>query len=130
MRPPVTEIGNAAGRLTNDTELMDLTVADRDDVRRVLIAGDTHGNSEWVAHLTGVAAGAGCPVIIQVGDRRFRVCAHNSLGRSGARRVVRDSDPLEATDGVVRQRIDVAGRGPSPARGSRRANRSMVGVLT
>ena len=47
---------------------MDRTAADREDVRRVLIAGDTHGNSKWVAHLTDVAADSGCPVIIQVGD--------------------------------------------------------------
>ena len=44
------------------------SAAQRDDVRRVLIAGDTHGNSKWVAHLADIAARAGCAVIIQVGD--------------------------------------------------------------
>ena len=38
------------------------------DVRRVLIAGDTHGNTKWVKHLTEVAARNDCPVIIQAGD--------------------------------------------------------------
>ena len=47
---------------------MDRTDADRDDVQRVLIAGDTHGNSKWVEYLIEVAADSGCPVIIQVGD--------------------------------------------------------------
>ena len=37
-------------------------------IRRVLIAGDTHGNTKWVRHLTEIAARDDCPVIIQVGD--------------------------------------------------------------
>ena len=40
----------------------------RDEVRRVLIAGDTHGNTKWVKHLTDVAAQSECPIIIQIGD--------------------------------------------------------------
>jgi hypothetical protein len=40
----------------------------RNDIQRVLIAGDTHGNTKWVTHLTEIAARSGCPVIIQVGD--------------------------------------------------------------
>ena len=35
---------------------------------RVLIAGDTHGNTKWVKHLIDAAARNDCPVIIQVGD--------------------------------------------------------------
>lgn len=40
----------------------------RAGVRRVLIAGDTHGNTKWVKHLTDAAAQRGGPIIIQVGD--------------------------------------------------------------
>ena len=40
----------------------------RDEIRRVLIAGDTHGNTAWVEALTTRAAEQGCPLIIQVGD--------------------------------------------------------------
>ena len=47
---------------------MDRAFNYRDDVRRVLIAGDTHGNTKWVKHLTEVAARSDCQVIIQVGD--------------------------------------------------------------
>ena len=47
---------------------MDRAFTYRDDVRRVLIAGDTHGNTKWVKNLTEVAARNDCPVIIQVGD--------------------------------------------------------------
>ena len=47
---------------------MDSATNYRDDVGRVLIAGDTHGNTKWVKHLTEVAARNDCPVIIQVGD--------------------------------------------------------------
>ena len=47
---------------------MDAGITSRDDVRRVLIAGDTHGNTAWVERLTRTAAEQGCPIIIQVGD--------------------------------------------------------------
>jgi hypothetical protein len=47
---------------------MDAALTSRDDVRRVLIAGDTHGNTAWVEALAKTAAESGCPVIIQVGD--------------------------------------------------------------
>jgi len=47
---------------------MDATISSRDDVRRVLIAGDTHGNTKWAEGLARSAAELGCPVIIQVGD--------------------------------------------------------------
>ena len=47
---------------------MDCAATHGDDIGRVLIAGDTHGNTKWVEHLTDVAARSNCPVIIQVGD--------------------------------------------------------------
>jgi predicted phosphodiesterase len=47
---------------------MDAEMTSRDDTRRVLIAGDTHGNIAWVETLTRKAAQQGCPIIIQVGD--------------------------------------------------------------
>ena len=47
---------------------MDSAADPRDHIRRVLIAGDTHGNTKWVTHLTEVAARSDCPVIVQVGD--------------------------------------------------------------
>lgn len=47
---------------------MERAADSRDDIRRVLIAGDTHGNTKWVKHLIDVAASSDCPVIIQVGD--------------------------------------------------------------
>lgn len=47
---------------------MDAPTTSRDDIRRVLIAGDTHGNTAWVETLTRTAAALGCPVIIQLGD--------------------------------------------------------------
>lgn len=47
---------------------MDAPTTSRDDIRRVLIAGDTHGNTAWVETLTRTAAAQGCPVIIQIGD--------------------------------------------------------------
>lgn len=40
----------------------------RDDVRCVLVAGDTHGNADWVEGLVRTAAEQGCPMVIQVGD--------------------------------------------------------------
>jgi predicted phosphodiesterase len=47
---------------------MDAGTTSRDDIRRVLIAGDTHGNTAWVEALTRKAAEHGCPIIMQVGD--------------------------------------------------------------
>ena len=47
---------------------MDAAITSRDDVRRVLVAGDTHGNTPWVEELARTAAEQGCPVIIQAGD--------------------------------------------------------------
>lgn len=47
---------------------MDAATTSQDDSRRVLIAGDTHGNTPWVETLTRRAAEQGCPIIIQVGD--------------------------------------------------------------
>ena len=47
---------------------MDAELTSRDDARRVLIAGDTHGNTSWVETLARKAAEQGCPIIIQVGD--------------------------------------------------------------
>ena len=47
---------------------MNRAAAHRGDVRRILVAGDTHGNTKWVRHLTDVATRNDCPVIIQVGD--------------------------------------------------------------
>jgi len=47
---------------------MDALTTSRDDIRRVLIAGDTHGNTAWVETLTRTAAAHGCSVIIQIGD--------------------------------------------------------------
>lgn len=40
----------------------------QDDVRRVLIAGDSHGNTGWVAQLAQTAVAHGCDLILQVGD--------------------------------------------------------------
>ena len=40
----------------------------RDGIRRVLMAGDTHGNIGWIKRLAKAAADNDCPVIIQVGD--------------------------------------------------------------
>lgn len=40
----------------------------RDDVRRVLVAGDTHGNTAWVEGLVRTAAEQHCPIVFQVGD--------------------------------------------------------------
>lgn len=38
------------------------------DPRRLLLAGDVHGNEWWVAVLAGVASRLGCDAILQVGD--------------------------------------------------------------
>jgi hypothetical protein len=37
-------------------------------VTRVLLAGDWHGNRDWAAACFEIAAGQGCPVILQLGD--------------------------------------------------------------
>lgn len=50
---------------------MNAAVTTRDDIRRVLIAGDAHGNTAWVETLTKKAAERSCPIIIQVGDFGF-----------------------------------------------------------
>jgi len=47
---------------------MDAGLTSRDEIRRVLIAGDTHGNTAWVDTLTRTAAEQDCRLIIQVGD--------------------------------------------------------------
>jgi len=47
---------------------MDALTTSRDELRRVLIAGDTHGNTAWVETLTRTAAAQECPVMIQAGD--------------------------------------------------------------
>ena len=47
---------------------MDAAITPRDDVRRVLVAGDTHGNTAWVEGLVRTAAEQACPVVLQVGD--------------------------------------------------------------
>lgn len=47
---------------------MDAAITSRDDVRRVLVAGDTQGNTAWVDGLVGAAAEQGCPIVIQIGD--------------------------------------------------------------
>ena len=47
---------------------MDAAFATRDNVRRVFVAGDTHGNTPWVEGLAATAAAHGCPIVIQVGD--------------------------------------------------------------
>ena len=47
---------------------MERAADSRDEIRRVLVAGDTHGNTKWVKYLTDVAGRSDCPVIIQVGD--------------------------------------------------------------
>jgi Icc-related predicted phosphoesterase len=53
---------------TDQTGLMDHAITDRDDVRRVLIAGDTHLNTAWLNRLVDAAAENDCTVIVQVGD--------------------------------------------------------------
>ena len=50
---------------------MGAAITSRDDVRRVLIVGDTHGNIAWVEGLARTAAAQGCPIILQVGDFGF-----------------------------------------------------------
>jgi hypothetical protein len=57
-----------ARRLRGHTGRIDAEITSRDDLRRVLIAGDTHGNTAWVDALARTAAEQGCPIIIQVGD--------------------------------------------------------------
>lgn len=57
--------------LDGHTGGMDAAMTSRDDVRRVVIAGDTHGNTAWVEELVSTAAGQGCPIVIQVGDFGF-----------------------------------------------------------
>ena len=47
---------------------MDAAIASQDDVRRVLVAGDTHGNTPWVEGLARTAFEQGCPIVIQIGD--------------------------------------------------------------
>ena len=47
---------------------MDAPTISRHEIHRVLIAGDTHGNTAWMEALTRTAAAEGCAVIIQVGD--------------------------------------------------------------
>lgn len=47
---------------------MERAADSRHEVRRVLLAGDTHGNTRWVKHLTDVAVRSDCPIIVQVGD--------------------------------------------------------------
>lgn len=39
--------------------------------RRVLLAGDTHGNGRWVGHLCKLARTHSCEVIVQLGDFGF-----------------------------------------------------------
>lgn len=41
------------------------------DPRRLLIAGDTHGNLEWIGTLSKLAARHDCDVVVQVGDFGF-----------------------------------------------------------
>ena len=47
---------------------MAAAITSRDDLRRVLVAGDTHGNTVWVEGLVSTAAEKSCPIVIQVGD--------------------------------------------------------------
>ena len=47
---------------------MAAAITSRDDLRRVLVAGDTHGNTVWVEGLVRTAAEKSCPIVIQVGD--------------------------------------------------------------
>jgi hypothetical protein len=47
---------------------MDAAITPRDDVRRVLVAGDTHGNTASVQGLIHTAAAHDCPIVSQVGD--------------------------------------------------------------
>ncbi len=46
--------------------------------RRVLLAGDTHGNGRWVGHLCKLARRHGCEVILQLGD--FGFWPHTTAG--------------------------------------------------
>ncbi len=41
---------------------------DYDDMRHVLVAGDTHGNTRWTCHLAALAVANGCELVVQVGD--------------------------------------------------------------
>ena len=70
-----TGSGASAGRKSaapasqpDHTGLMDRAVTERDDVRRVLIVGDTHGKTAWLNRLADAAAESDCTIIIQVGD--------------------------------------------------------------
>src|SRR4051812_11791514 len=36
--------------------------------RRVLLAGDVHGNAEWMERLVHIAQSLGCEVVVQLGD--------------------------------------------------------------
>lgn len=55
-------------QLDDHTGRMNAAITPRDEIRRVLIAGDARGNAAWVETLTTKAAERACPVIIQVGD--------------------------------------------------------------
>jgi predicted phosphodiesterase len=79
---------------------MDAGATSRDDVRRVLIAGDTHGNTAWVESLTKRAAQQGCPIIIQVGDFGY------FPDRPGGQRFLTDVDSACAVNGVELWFID------------------------
>lgn len=68
LQPRVAKSGGGGATRTVTIVVMDRAFTNRDEVRRVLIAGDTHGNTKWVQHLARVAARSDCPVIIQVGD--------------------------------------------------------------
>ena len=50
---------------------MEPSTSSRAEVRRVLLAGDTHGNTRWTCYLGALAAETDCDLIIQVGDFGF-----------------------------------------------------------
>lgn len=54
------------------------------DPRRLLLAGDVHGNEWWIAVLAGVAARLDCDAILQVGD--FGYDPRDKAGRRFLRR--------------------------------------------
>jgi hypothetical protein len=72
----------------------------RAGLQRILVAGDTHGNSRWACYLATLAAANECELIIQVGDFGY---FPNMIGGDG---FLDDVDLALATHGVEMWFID------------------------
>lgn len=68
------------------------------DVTRLLVAGDTHGNIDWIGTLSKLAARHGCQGVIQLGD--FGFWPDQKVWRDSLQAVINDRW-LDAVGGVA-----------------------------